>query len=109
MRHWIAGRSSRNACIDSMTARSAYERMRTAHLHAVQARMADHVARLDWSREQIENYQNHRLRALLGYARERSSFHAQRLRAIDPSRATVADLASLPIMTKRDAQQRWDT
>src|ERR1700675_293807 len=83
MHHWTAGPSSRNACIDSVTARAAYERMRTAHLNAVQARMADHVARLDWSRQQIEDYQNHRLRALLGYARERSSYHAQRLRALD--------------------------
>jgi phenylacetate-CoA ligase len=91
-----------------VTAQAAYERMRAAHLNAVQARMADHITRLDWSRQQIEDYQNHRLRALLGYARERSSFHAQRLGALDPSRATVADLASLPMMTKRDAQQRWD-
>ncbi len=54
------------------------------------------------------HYQNHRLRALLGYARERSPFHARRLREIDPSRASVADLASLPVMTKQDAQEQWD-
>lgn len=86
----------------------AYERMRAAHLAAVQASLHDHVTRLDWTREQIERYQTHRLRALLAYARERSPFHARRLRSIDPSRASVADLASLPMMTKQDAQQDWD-
>jgi len=88
--------------------RAAYQRMRAAHLAAVQACLEDHVTRLDWSREQIERYQNHRLRALLAYARERSPFHARRLRGLDPSRASVADLASLPMMTKQDAQEQWD-
>lgn len=89
-------------------ARAAYERMRAAHLDAVRASLEDHVARLDWSREQIERYQTHRLRALLGHAQERSPFHADRLRGLDASRASVADLASLPVMTKQDAQEQWD-
>jgi phenylacetate-CoA ligase len=88
--------------------RAAYERMRTEHLSAVRTCMDDHVARLDWSRRQIEDHQNQRLRALLAHARGRSPFHARRLQAIDPSHATVADLASLPVMTKQDAQERWD-
>jgi phenylacetate-coenzyme A ligase PaaK-like adenylate-forming protein len=89
--------------------RAGYERMRAAHLHAVQASLEDHITRLDWSRQRIERYQNRRLRSLLAYARERSPFHAQRLRVLDPSRASVADLASLPMMTKQDAQEQWDT
>ena len=88
--------------------RAAYERMRSAHLSAVQAGLEDHVTRLKWSRQQIEAYQNQRLRALLAYARERSRFHARRLRALDPSSASVADLAAVPMMTKQDAQQQWD-
>jgi phenylacetate-CoA ligase len=86
-----------------------YERMRAAHLHAVQAAMADHVARLDWPRQRIDHYRDQRLRMLLAYARERSPFHAKRLRDIDPSRACVADLASLPMMTKEQAQGDWNT
>lgn len=82
--------------------------MRAAHLGAVRAGLEDHVVRLDWSCQQIEDYRNHRLRALLAYARERSPFHAQRLRGLDPATANVADLASLPMMTKQDAQQQWD-
>jgi phenylacetate-CoA ligase len=86
----------------------SYERVRAAHLHAVQAAMEDHIARLDWQREQIEHHRDQRLRMLLGYALERSPFHARRLSGLDPSRATVSDLASLPVMTRQDAQDDWD-
>jgi phenylacetate-CoA ligase len=89
-------------------ARATYGRMRAAHLDAVQAALEDHIARLDWSRDQIERYQTKRLRALLAYACERSPFHARRLRGIDPSSASIADLTRLPMMTKRDAQDEWD-
>jgi phenylacetate-CoA ligase len=90
------------------TAREAYERLRAAHVDAVQGALQDHVGRLDWSREQIELHQTERLRSLLAYARERSPFHARRLSGIDPSVATAADLARVPIMTKSDAQDEWD-
>lgn len=89
-------------------ARRAYGRLRSAHLNTVTAALEDHIARLTWSRERIESYQEQRLRALLGYARERSPFHARRLEGIDISSASVADLQRLPVMTKQDAQQNWD-
>jgi phenylacetate-CoA ligase len=90
-------------------ARAAYARTRAAQLAAVRAALEEHVMRLDWSRQRIEDYQNHRLRALLTYAQQRSPFHARRLKALDPSSATVADLALLPMMTKQEAQEQWDT
>jgi phenylacetate-coenzyme A ligase PaaK-like adenylate-forming protein len=86
----------------------AYERLRAAHLHAVQAAMEDHIARLDWPRERIDRYRDQRLRMLLGYARERSPFHARRLADLDVARATMADLAVVPMMTKAEAQDCWD-
>ena len=82
--------------------------MRAVHLNAVQAALVDHIARLDWAPEQIERYREHQLRALLSYARQRSPFHARRLRALDLSTASVADLASVPMMTKAEAQDCWD-
>ena len=89
-------------------ARVEYERLRAAHLNAVRAALEDHITRLDWPRAQIERYQTRRLGALLAYAQERSPFHARRLRGIDPSCASVADLARLPVMTKEEAQEQWD-
>jgi phenylacetate-coenzyme A ligase PaaK-like adenylate-forming protein len=89
-------------------ARSAYERIRGAHLGAVQAALDDHVGRLDWSAEQIRGHRDQRLRSLLAYARERSPFYAERLRNLDVDEATVSDLASIPMLTKAEAQGEWD-
>ncbi|WP_059017109.1 phenylacetate--CoA ligase family protein [Mycobacterium sp. M26] len=91
-----------------MTGKADYQRLRAAHLNAVAAALDDHVGRLDWPRERIEHHRDRRLRLLLGYARERSPFHARRLRDIDPDTATVADLAAVPAMTKQQAQEHWD-
>ena len=86
-----------------------YEHMRAAHLQAVAAALEDHTARLGWTREQIERHRDRRLRMLLAYARERSPFHARRLSGLDLSHVSVADLASLPVMTKSEAQFEWDS
>ena len=91
-----------------MMGRSDYARIRAAHLDAVSAALEDHVDRLDWSAEQINRYRERRLRSLLAYARERSPFYADRLRGLDVSTATVADLASIPMLTKDQAQGQWD-
>jgi phenylacetate-CoA ligase len=90
------------------TARTAYARLRSAHLHAVRAALEDHAARVDWPRAQIERHRTERLRALLAYARERSPFHAARMGELDPTSATVDDLARLPPMVKQDALDEWD-
>ncbi len=86
----------------------AYERLRAAHLHAVRAALEDHVARLEWPRQQIERYRLERLRGLLRYARERSPFHAERMRGLDPDVMALEDLARLPPMVKEEAQREWD-
>ena len=91
-----------------MSTEGSYERLRAAHLHQVRAALDDHVERLGWPRERIERHRTERLRGLLAYARERSPFHAARMRGFDPSTATVADLAQLPPMSKREAQDEWD-
>src|SRR5215831_10671296 len=88
--------------------KAAYERLRAAHLNAVQAALEDHVARLDWPHQRVEEYQTAKLRSLLGFARERSPFHAARLADIDPATATIEDLAGLPPMVKKEAQEDWD-
>jgi phenylacetate-CoA ligase len=88
--------------------KAAYEQLRAAHLNSVQASLEDHVARLEWPPERIEYYRTLRLRSLLGFARERSPFHAARLADLDPTTATVRDLARLPPMVKQEAQDNWD-
>jgi phenylacetate-coenzyme A ligase PaaK-like adenylate-forming protein len=89
-------------------ARESYERLRAAHVDAVAAALADHVDRIDWTRDRIEHHQTQRLRSLLAYAIQRSPFHARRLSGIEPSVVTAADLAGVPMMTKAQAQDEWD-
>ncbi len=86
--------------------RSEYERIRVAHLDAVQATLDDHVDRLDWSPDQIRRHRDQGLRSLLAYAHERSPFYADRLRGLDFEHATAADLASLPMLTKAAGTKR---
>ena len=88
--------------------KAAYEQLRAAHLDAVRASLEDHAARLDWPHQRIENYRTAKLRSLLGFARQRSPFHAARMADIDPTTATVEDLARLPPMVKQEAQENWD-
>lgn len=83
--------------------------MHTAHPSAVQAAFNGHIARLAWLRSQLEAYQIHQLRALLTYTWKRSPFNTRQVKALDLSCASVDDLASLSIMTKRDTQEQWDT
>jgi len=90
-------------------ARHAYESLRAAHLGAVQAALDDHVGRLSWSAEQIAQHRDQRLRSFLRYAHERSPFHKARLAGLDLGTATMADLARLPVMTKAEAQEHWDS
>ena len=89
--------------------RTAYDPLRHAHVESVQAGLADHIGRLAWPRERIENYRDRRLRALLVYAAQRSPFHARRLADLNLSGVSVADLGALPSMTKAQAQENWDS
>ncbi|MDT5178309.1 MAG: hypothetical protein QOJ95_2507 [Mycobacterium sp.] len=87
---------------------SAYQRIRAAHLHDVSAALDDHIGRLDWSAAQIRRYRDERLRSVLAYAHERSPFYAARLCGMDFESVAVSDLASIPILTKSEAQHEWD-
>ena len=88
--------------------KAAYEQLRAAHLECGTGLLEDHVARLDWPHQRIEDYRTAKLRSLLGFARERSPFHAARMADIDPATATIEDLARLPPMAKQEAQEDWD-
>lgn len=57
-----------------------------------------------WSRDQLADYQQAKLRHLLTHAHTRCPFHRDRIDAarIDPRAATLNDLARLPLLTKSD-------
>jgi phenylacetate-CoA ligase len=76
---------------------------------AIGAQMPGHLQRLGWSPGQLSAFQRDRLRALLARAIERSPFHAARLRGVGPSRFELADLPRLPVMTKTEMMENFDT
>jgi len=76
---------------------------------AVGGQLPGHVQRLSWSPAQLAAFQRDRLRALLARAIERSPFHAARLRGIDPARFELTDLPRLPVMTKAQMMEHFDT
>ena len=96
--------------IPAWLARSAY-RAQEAALHRPTFAMLAELERTQWlSREGVEAYQTQRLNQLLVSALAHSPWHADRLRAaalgdaVSAGRVTLADLARLPTMNKRDAR-----
>jgi phenylacetate-CoA ligase len=96
--------------IPAWFARSVY-RAQEAAMHRPTFAMLAEIERTQWrSREGIEAYQTQRLNQLLASALAHSPWHAGRLRAaslddaVSADRATLADLARLPTMNKRDAR-----
>jgi len=66
------------------------------------------AAHLDWTPDELAAHQTEKLRALVSHARERSPFWARRLEPLDAARATPADLAAIPPLTKNCLMQNWD-
>ncbi len=71
-------------------------------------RLLAQLPRLGWDAEKLARHQTDRLRTLLAAAKDRSAFHARRLAGIDPARFELADLQSLPTMTKTEMMASFD-
>ncbi len=87
---------------------TGFDQLRTQVQAELLARLPDHIERLRWSYQQIKAAQQEGLRGLLSKAIESSPFHCRRLGGIDPSRFELADLASLPVMTKAQMMESLD-
>jgi phenylacetate-CoA ligase len=80
-----------------------------ASIHAgMFAALPAHFQRLSWPSDRLRDWQRDRLRRLLSAAISRSSFHARRLAGIDAARFDLADLPSLPVMTKAQMMANFD-
>ena len=86
-----------------------YETSRLRHAAEAAALFPAYIARLRWTRADIDREQTRALRALVTHAIEHSPWHRARLGHVDPTRLTAADLADIPSMTKRDLMTNWDS
>jgi phenylacetate-CoA ligase len=89
-------------------AETGFERLRASVQAELVAQMPEQIGRLRWGREQIEAKQRDGLRALLAHAIQNSPFHGHRLAGIDPGNVELADLPSLPVMTKAEMMDSLD-
>jgi phenylacetate-CoA ligase len=92
----------------TMSADTPFAAFRSRAQLLLSAALPDHITRLTWDRDQIAHHQRSALRAMLTAAIEGSAFHARRLRGLQPDSVELADLASLPPMTKTELMEHFD-
>lgn len=66
------------------------------------------IEKVTWPLERLHTLRDERLRRLLRIARERSPWHARRLRDVDVETVSGDDLRAIPPMTKADLMNHWD-
>src|SRR5947208_852827 len=81
---------------------------RRRHVEALAARVPDEIGKCAWSLDRLHALRDERLRSLLRVAKERSPWHARRLRRVDPRTISGDDLSAIPPMTKADLMAHWD-
>ncbi len=83
------------------------------HIHdtisiVAREKMPGHIARLQWTRQQIQAFQLHQLQNLLEHAITHSRYYQSRCRSIDLSTLTLDNLKQIPPSTKKDILENWD-
>ena len=87
---------------------SSYDELRLRHQELAGSRMGDHLRALRWDAATLTAARDQRLRRLIAHAKERSSWHASRLRHVDENTVRADDLAALPPMFKSDLMEHFD-
>ncbi len=90
------------------TSTEDYEVDRQRHVRAMAARLPGELDRMTWPLERLHALRDRRLRELVRVAKERSPWHARRLRGVDPETLRVDDLSAIPPMTRADLMAHWD-
>lgn len=87
---------------------SAYEQTRRRHFAYAMGLLPEYLARLRWSRAEIEAEQTRALRDLVARAATTSPWHRKRLRGVEVEHLTPDDLSPITPMTKDDLMASWD-
>ena len=87
---------------------SSYDELRQHHQELAGSRMGDHLRALRWDAATLTAERDRRLRRLIAHAKERSPWHARRLRHVDEQALRADDLGALPRMSKGDLMDHFD-
>ena len=83
--------------------------LRDGHVVAVERLLPEYVSRIDWPLARLHEERTVALRALVTTAVERSSWHRRRLEGIDVGSLSDRDIVDLPVMTKTDLMDNFDS
>jgi phenylacetate-coenzyme A ligase PaaK-like adenylate-forming protein len=89
--------------------RTTYEVLRQRHVAEAARLLPEHLERILWPAERLRAERQRRLRQLLAAARQRSTWHRERLSQCEPDRITENDLNEIPVMTKDDLMVNFDS
>jgi phenylacetate-CoA ligase len=71
-------------------------------------KIPEYMQRIHWPREKIREERKLKLRSIIRVAKERSPWHQERLKNIDPDSINEDELTKLPVMTKADLMRNFD-
>jgi len=86
----------------------AYEATRQRHIEHLLPQIGEHFERVAWTAERLHAERTAQLRALIGIAVQRSSWHRDRLAEVDLTALDADDIRQLPVMTKDDLMGNFD-
>jgi phenylacetate-CoA ligase len=87
---------------------ATFEALRTRHTADRDAALPGYTSQLEWPAERLRTERERRMRILLETAKARSPWHRERLRHVDATAFTEADLLSLPTMSKGDLMDNFE-
>ena len=83
--------------------------LRDRHVADVERLVPDYVSRIDWPPARLQEERATALRALLTAAVDRSSWHRRRLQGLDIASLSDRAIVDLPMMTKTDLMDNFDS
>ena len=83
--------------------------LRDGHVATFERLVPDYVSRIDWPLARLQEERTAALRALLTTAVERSSWHRRRLEGLDITSLSDRAIVDLPVMTKTDLMDNFDS
>ncbi|GAA0544279.1 phenylacetate--CoA ligase family protein [Rhizomicrobium palustre] len=85
------------------------EARRAAHLKHLYALLPEMIQRMYWPRGELDLHRTQAFRDMLAHAKTHSPWWKDRLAHIDAETATLDDLKRIPVMTKNDLMENWDS
>lgn len=85
-----------------------FARLRARYVAEAQQMAPEAVARLSWSRDQVQEAQTFSLRKIVAHAQQHSPYYANLIGSLEASTLDLSDLTKIPPLTKELVMTHWD-